>query len=237
MRLGRVCGSLVLLALSVLIPFRGSADATPFTILPNGDLEIDVAYTTQGVLTCTRTAFPCSRVGTNSLVFGLGTNRSFAVTFFGVSATVPVIGGAKTHVPIGTLVTASTTNRFTFPPLPVLFALRLTLDQSSPVAGTDQMLWGFGLGGGRTQPSLEDLGGGSFLQLPIGPQPPPYRYSSLVYSIDPYPFTLPSSGIVDVGANLGAIPEPTTLLLWGATVAGAGLLARRRRKMKAPSIK
>jgi hypothetical protein len=226
MRLGRVCCSLVVLLLGVLIPFTGDAGATPFSILPNGDLEIDTAFTTQGVLSCPS---GCSGSGTNSIVFGSGTNTIFALTFFGVSAIVPVISGAKTNVPLGTIVVSST-NGFTFPNLSVLFSLSLTLDQSSPVAGTREVTWGFRPGGDNTL-SLEDLSGtGNFLELPIGPQPAPYHYSSLVYSFDPFPFAIPSQGMVEVGADIGAIPEPTTLLLFGTTMAGLGLARRRQRQ-------
>jgi hypothetical protein len=232
MRLGRVCYSLILLALGVLIPFTGDADATPFTILPNGDLEIDTAFTTQGVFSC---ALGCSGSGTNSIIFGSGTNTA-ALTFFGVSATVPVFSGAKTHATLG-VINASATDGFTFPTIPAnpnqsLVILSLTLLQSSPVPGAGHTTWGFDLGGGGTQLPLQTIfgGGPTFMELPIGPQPPPYHYSSLVYTFDPFPFTIPSNGIVDVGADIGAIPEPTTLLLFGTTMAGLGLVRWRRRR-------
>jgi hypothetical protein len=48
-RRARVCCLLVLLALSVLTRVE---DATPFTILPDGDLVIDTTFTTKGVSTC-----------------------------------------------------------------------------------------------------------------------------------------------------------------------------------------
>jgi hypothetical protein len=75
------------------------------------------------------------------------------------------------------------------------------------------------------------LGFPNYLQLPIGPQPPGYHYSAFVYSFDPYPFSLATTnGVLDLEANLGAIPEPTTLLLFGTSLAGLGLARWRRRQ-------
>ena len=106
MRLGRISCSLLLLALGVLIPFTGDADATPFTILPNGDLVIETTYTTQGFFTCAFEFIPApacsSGAGTNSVTFGSGANTA-AVTFFGASATVPLSGSAGAIVSLGTI--------------------------------------------------------------------------------------------------------------------------------------
>jgi hypothetical protein len=42
-------------------------------------------------------------------------------------------------------------------------------------------------------------------------------------------FLSPSVSFAQTAAELGATPEPTTLLLWGTTMAGLGLAARWRR--------
>jgi hypothetical protein len=230
MSLSRVCCSLVLLALGVLVCFTGGADATPFTILPGGNLEIDTAFTTQGVFSC-RGTVPCSGSGTNSVVLGSGTN-TVSVTFLGVSGTFPVIANGGSVVPIGEFVTASASGS-TFPVVPSsphapLVGFTISIVQSSPTAGASSNSFDFGEGGGGTVLPL--LGFPNYLQLPIGPQPPGYNYSALVYSFDPYPFSLTTTnGVLDLEANLGAIPEPTTLLLFGTSLAGLGLARWRRR--------
>jgi hypothetical protein len=227
----RVCCFLLLSALRLLI-FTGDADATPFTILPNGDLVIETTYTTKGVFTCAFEFIPapaCSGAGTNSIIFGSGTNTA-AVTFFGASATVPLSGSAGAIVSLGTIFSSATPG-FTFPlshPQQYLVNLNLSLQQSSPAVGLGGLEFGFALGGGGTD--LQTHGGG-YAELPIGSPPEPYHYSSLIYT--PFAFTIPSNGIVDVEAKLGAVPEPTTLLLFGTTAAGLGLARWRRRTRRA----
>jgi hypothetical protein len=231
MRLGRVCCLLVLLALSVLIPFTGG-EATPLTILPNGDLEIDVAFTTQGVFDCNFQWLPpgtCSGSGTNSIVFGSGTSKA-TVTFFGVNGAVSIVNGAKTFVPLS-VITATATPGFTFPiliaPSATSLSLDLSLTQSSPAPGIAGTTWTFGIGGGGTQLPLEGPSGSFYFDLPIGAAPPPYDHFRLIYSLASL-FSIPSDGEVVVGAELGAVPEPTTLLLFGTTMAGLGLAAWRK---------
>src|SRR5262245_4666675 len=112
MRLARVCCSLVLLALSVLIPFTGVADATPFTILPDVDLLIDTAFSTRGVFRCAGiTSTPCSGSGTNSVVLGSGAD-AVAVTFLGASITFPIVAQVGAKLPIGQFVTTSASSTF-----------------------------------------------------------------------------------------------------------------------------
>jgi PEP-CTERM motif len=230
MRLGRVCGSVILVTLSLLIPFRGSADATPFTILPNGDLEIDTAFTTQGVLTCLIPG--CTGSGTNSVTLGSGTNIA-SVTFFGVSTTFPIIAAVATGVPVGEFVTSASSG-FTFPVLPndpnhSLLAFRIMIDQSSPATGAGSKTWLFGLGSlGGTNLPLVNAEDGTSLSFPIGSQPPGFHYSELIYSFQIIPFGLPSNGVTELDAKIGAVPEPTTLLLFGTTMAGLGLAAWRK---------
>jgi PEP-CTERM motif-containing protein len=237
MRLGRVCCSLVLLVLSVLIPFAGGADAVPFSILPNGDLVIETTYTTQGTFQCPGgfhdlAGVTCTGSGTNAITVGIGTNRA-AVTFFGASTTVPLNAGVGAQVPLG-VIFASATPGFTFPivhPQEPLVIFNLSLRQSSPAAGESRFRGGFGLNGGGTELPFEAAIGPEHMQLPIGSPPPGYNYGALIYSVDR--FSIPSQGVVDVEARLGAIPEPTTMLLVGTTLAGLGLARWRKLKQAA----
>lgn len=232
MRLGRVCCSLVLLVLSVLIPFAGDADATPFHILPNGDLEIDTTFTTQGTLFCLISG--CAGSGTNSVTLGSGTNIA-SVTFFGVSTTFPLVAAVATRVPVGEFVTSASSG-FTFPVLPddpnhSLLAFGITIAQSSPATGAGGKTWLFGLGSlGGTNLPLVNAEDGTSLSFPIGSQPPGFHYSELIYSFEIIPFGLPSNGVTELDAKIGAVPEPTTLLLLGTTMAGLGLARRRQRQ-------
>lgn len=61
--------------------------------------------------------------------------------------------------------------------------------------------------------------------------PPSTCRKAIAYTYTPFPFCIPANGIARIDANVGAIPEPTTLLLLGSSVA-CGAYARRRRLNK-----
>jgi hypothetical protein len=102
-----------------------------------------------------------------------------------------------------------------------------SLTQSSPVERTRTMLWFFGPGGNTVLPLLI---GGSYTSFAT---PPGSSHRLVVYSFwtSPAGFRLPSNGVLDIGADVGAVPEPATLLLVGAGLAGA--FARRGRRRRA----
>jgi PEP-CTERM motif-containing protein len=97
--------------------------------------------------------------------------------------------------------------------------------------GVGGKTWLFGLGSlGGTNLPLVNAEDGTSLSFPIGPQPPGFHYSELIYSFQIIPFGLPSNGVTELDAKIGAVPEPTTLLLFGTTMAGLGLAVRWRRR-------
>src|SRR6266851_6973042 len=184
---------------------------------------------------CSTAGEPCRVAGQEPTRSSWGRART-RCTFLGVSGTFPVIANGGSVVPIGEFVTASSSGS-TFPVVPSsphapLVGFPISIMQSSPTAGASSNSFDFGEGGGGT--GLPLLGFPNYLQLPIGPQPSGYHYSALVYSFDPYPFSLTTTnGVLDLEANLGAIPEPTTLVLLGTSLTGLGLARwRQRRKAK-----
>jgi len=209
--------TLLLLFLFCFIdPTKALAD--PFTINPDGSLVANVAFTTQGIFTC-NPDISCSGSGTSSVMLGSGVT----VSFVGANATVPV-GNVATPVTLGTF----TASGGAFPSLPnpnaAILRFDFSLTQTSPTSSTANSRWFFGPGGGAALPLLQ---GPSYTQTPTGPNPPPFAYNAIVFTLAPFPFSIPGT----LTADAGLVPEPTTLILAATGLIGA-VQARRRTRTK-----
>src|SRR5687768_5341307 len=78
---GRMKLRLATVALLMFGPITATAD--PVTILPNGDLVVDLAVKTSATFTCGGSV-PCTGSGTNAITIGSGSNVA-KIGFFGVN--------------------------------------------------------------------------------------------------------------------------------------------------------
>jgi hypothetical protein len=161
------------------------------------------------------------RLGNEYHFFGSGGN-TLTLTFTGVNTSLQV-GGAVVPTTVGNIQVVAGGAGFVFPAnSQPLMQLAVQFDQSSPTVGT------------LVRPFISGFGGGTSLDLvpfnsdhiafPAGPNP--FSFTHIVYTFDP--FSIPNiSGLVAINAELVAVPEPTTLLLFGA---GAGMLSLLRKR-------
>ena len=211
------------LLLSALLCLFASvtARADTFVFLPSGELAFNTSFSTQGVFTCS----VCTGSGTNSVVFGSGAN-TLTLTFSGVSSSI-VVGAVPVPTVMGQITVDATGSGFVFPTPPnpgtPLLVFTILVTQTSPTAGTRGLIY-TGRGGGTSLTlNTRDT---DHIEFGAGPNPPGFSYTQIVYSF--LPIIIPNTdAVVDVTANVSAVPEPASLLLLGS---GAGMMIGLWRK-------
>jgi PEP-CTERM motif len=217
-----------------LLWLPASVQAEPFTV-QNGSVVFNVVVSTHGFFTCQGT-LQCSGTGTDSVTFGSG-DRFATVTFTGVTDAAAQVGNRQTPMTLGVFETSSTPG-FLFPtrlhqrPI-VLFDL--LVDVSSPVAANKDRTWSGYPGGHPDLRLFPAQSTSSAFSVPAGPNPPGSNYSILAFEVH-FPIVLSSAASANVSAQVSAVPEPATLLLVGAGLAGAGWSRRRSRSFTATSL-
>jgi hypothetical protein len=191
-------------------------------------------FSTSGVFTCLGRELACSGSGTDTLTLGSGSNVA-TLTFVGVNTDLTITNRAAPIV-LGQFVVDGPDD-FTFPARlnsnPPILAFDFSLAHTAPVVDTNVIRLGFGPGG---NPNLRFLQGRSHTGFPLTGVDlgPGFNYSMIVYSFNLNPFFISGNGTTDFTADVGVVPEPATIFLVGAGLAGA--VARRRRKASKEAV-
>jgi len=212
----RVTSTVGILTFAITSFANSTARAEPLIVA-------STTLTTSGLFDC-RSTITCTGEGTNSVTFFNG-NESATLTFTGLQQTFDVTNKAQ-RITLGTF-ELSQSDGFIFPkhansPTIPIVRFFFTAHQDGPTTADRSKLWEFGPGGRTVLPLEIGLSNFSF-----GLDQSAFGYSQTVYSLRPFPFSI-NPGTASFNADVGAIPEPGTMVLLGTGLLVVASAVRRR---------
>ena len=189
-------------------------------------------FATSGTFVGCLASIPCTGEGTNSITIGSGADTA-TITFTGVNTSINVTNRLQAVPSLGEF-SMTAPDGFVFPIAPSnpaqrpILTFSLSLVQTLPVADTIGWSGRFGPGG---HPDLRLGLGEPWMATHTGSS----AYPFIVWGIKPVSFTLEPNATTDVSAQVGAAPEPASLLLLGTGLVGT-FIARKRRSANNPQV-